>query len=489
MHHLPTTPSQRPLRMQKRTKIIATLGPASSDQGTIEALIRAGTNVFRLNFSHGSGDDHRQRCEQIRAAALVLGTQVAILGDPKIRIAGFANGPVTLEVGDIFTLDTALGPKDGDQHQVGVTYAALIDDCKPGQLLLLDDGRLELSIDRVESGKVITRVRTGGLLSANKGINLLGGGLSAPALTDKDYSDIRLAAELEVDFLAVSFPRSGDDIRFARKAAEEAGCMARIVAKVERAEAVATDAALDDIIIASDVVMVARGDLGVEIGDAELIGIQKKMILRARQLNRTVITATQMMETMIESPLPTRAEVFDVANAVLDGTDAVMLSAETAAGKHPVKVVEAMTRIILGAEKQPSNRTSGHRMDIQFQRTDEAVAMAAMYTANHLGSVKAILCLTETGNTPLWMSRIRSGIPIYGISRQSPALRAMCLYRGVIPMPVPDQTSNIDATLSAAIETLKGTGALQPGDKVLTTYGNVFGKMGETNTLKIITVD
>ena len=478
--------------MFKRTKIIATLGPASSDLATIEALIRAGANVFRLNFSHGSADEQRQRCERIRAASASLGTQVAILGDlqgPKIRIAGFASGAANLVPGALFVLDTTLAADAGDDTRVGVTYPALIDDCKPGQTLLLDDGRLELAIESVADGRISTRVLNGGTLYPGKGINLLGGGLSAPALTEKDFNDIRLATELEVDFLAVSFPRSGDDIRTARQAAQDAGCKARIVAKVERAEAVASDEALDDIIVASDGVMVARGDLGVEIGDAELIGIQKKMIQRARQLNRFVITATQMMETMIDNPLPTRAEVFDVANAVLDGTDAVMLSAETATGKHPVKVVEAMTRIILGAEKQPSSHHTGHRLEGEFQRTDQAIAMATMYTANHLGPVKAILCLTESGSTTLWMSRIRSGIPIYGISRHPVALRAMCLYRGVIPMAADLSTTTTKSRLADIIDRLKAHGELYAGDQVLCTYGNMMGRAGATNTLKIITVE
>ncbi|HEY8384684.1 MAG TPA: pyruvate kinase [Porticoccaceae bacterium] len=478
--------------MFKRTKIIATLGPASSDLATIEALIRAGANVFRLNFSHGSADDQRLRCQRIRAAAENLNTQVAILGDlqgPKIRIAGFASGSAHLVPGNTFILDTGLGAGAGDDTRVGVTYPALIHDCRPGQTLLLDDGRLELAIQAIEGNRIVTRVSSGGTLYPGKGINLLGGGLSAPALTDKDFNDIRLATELEVDYLAISFPRSGDDIRTARQAAQEAGCQARIVAKVERAEAVASDEALDDIIVASDGVMVARGDLGVEIGDAELIGIQKKMIQRARQLNRFVITATQMMETMIENPLPTRAEVFDVANAVLDGTDAVMLSAETATGNHPVKVVEAMTRIILGAEKQPSIHHTGQRLEGEVQRTDEAIAMATMYTANHLGSVKAILCLTESGNTTLWMSRIRSGIPIYGISRHPAALRAMCLYRGVIPMAANLATTTTKSRLADIIDRLKSSGQLRAGDQVLCTYGNMMGEAGATNTMKIITVE
>lgn len=478
--------------MQKRTKIIATLGPASSNRETVAAMIEAGANVFRLNFSHGSADDHRQRCRLLRDLAGETGAHIAILGDlqgPKIRIAGFTGEAVRLEPGAAFTLDCSLDHDAGDATRVGVTYPLLAEDCKPGQSLLLDDGRLELAVEEINGDRIVTRVLTGGTLTAHKGINLRGGGLSAPALSEKDFQDIRLAAELDVDYLAISFPRSADDILRARQAAVEAGCHAKLVAKVERAEAVASDEALDDIIRVSDAVMVARGDLGVEIGDAELIGVQKKMISHARQLNRVVITATQMMESMIENSMPTRAEVFDVANAVLDGTDAVMLSAETATGKHPVKVVEAMSRIILGAEKQPSSQRSSHRMDRAFERTDEAIAMAAMYTANHLNSVRAILSLTESGNTPLWMSRIRSGIPIYGISRHRKALNAMCLYRGVIPVYIDVGNRNLNNTLEASIAHLLSEGRLERGDQVLTSFGSIFGKGGETNTLKILTVE
>jgi pyruvate kinase len=478
--------------MHKRTKIIATLGPASSDRKTIRAMIEAGANIFRLNFSHGDADEHRQRCRAAREVARELGAQIGILGDlqgPKIRIAGFRNGPVNLEAGAEFVLDCELDTTAGNAGTVGVTYVQLPRDCRPGQHLLLDDGRIELSVTRVDGSKILTKVVTGGTLSANKGINLRGGGLSAPALTDKDFRDMALAAELDVDYLAVSFPRSAEDMLKARKAADEAGCDAKLIAKVERAEAVATDEALDDIIRVSDAVMVARGDLGVEIGDAELIGVQKRMISHARQLNRVVITATQMMETMIENPMPTRAEVFDVANAVLDGTDAVMLSAETAAGKYPVAVVAAMTRIIRGAEKQPYNRHSARLLDRQSERTDEAVAMAAMYTANHMGSVKAILSLTESGSTPLWMSRVRSGITIYGISRNQKTLNAMCLFRGVEPMLISDELSDTQSTLDSAIARLKAQGALHSDDLVLSSFGNVFGRGGETNTLKIICVE
>jgi pyruvate kinase len=478
--------------MQKRTKIIVTLGPASGTDAIIRQLIEAGTNVFRLNFSHGSHAEYRQRAQQVRAAARQLDTHVALLGDlqgPKIRIRGFAAGPVALAPGQAFVLDAALADDAGSQAGVGVTYPELAQDCHPGQILVLDDGRIELAIERIEQSRVHTRVVTGGLLSAHKGINLRGGGLSAPALTAKDYADIRLAGELNLDYLAISFPRSAEDIDSARQAAESAGCRARLVAKIERSEAVADDLTLDRIIEHADAVMVARGDLGVEIGDAQLIGIQKKIILRARQLNRIVITATQMMESMIDSPIPTRAEVFDVANAVLDGTDAVMLSAETATGKHPVKVVEAMTRIIMGAEKEPLSRTSRHRLNIEFQRIDEAIAMATMYAANHLGQVKAILCLTESGNTPLWMSRIRSGLPIYALSHHEATLNRVTLYRGVAPVAIVPRLSDPADVLHEGMARLKAEGILQTGDLVMCTCGASVGPGGGTNTLKMLYID
>lgn len=478
--------------MLKRTKIIATLGPASSSHDTIANLIRAGANVFRLNFSHGSHQDHRQRATLVRETAAELGAHIALLGDlqgPKVRIGAFADAGVQLEEGDSFTLDCNLALDQGNSQVVGVTYAELANDCIPGQVLLLDDGRIELEITAIDHGKLHTQTVIGGLLTSNKGINLRGGGLSAQALTEKDFRDIKLAAELDLDYLAISFPRSAEDMHSARAAAEAAGCKAQLVSKIERAEAVADHETLDDLIRASDAVMVARGDLGVEIGDAELIGVQKKIILRARQLNRAVITATQMMETMINNSLPTRAEVFDVANAVLDGTDAVMLSAETATGKHPVKVVEAMTRIIIGAEKQPANKKSGHRMDRQFEQVEESIAMATMYAANHLEAVKGILCLTESGSTPMWMSRIRSGLPIFAVSGNPKTLNRMCLYRGVTPFMDTSGETEVQTVITNAIVQIKKARELTKGDLVLCTYGGFLGQDGKTNTLKIITVD
>ena len=341
--------------VKRRTKIVTTLGPATDRPGVIEELIRAGANVVRLNFSHGTFEDHQKRVEMIRKASADLGMPVAIMGDlqgPKIRIGKFKNGPILLKPSDTFVLDAALDLDEGTQESVGLTYRDLPNDVKPGDLLLLDDGRIQLAVTKVEETRIVTTVIVAGPLSNNKGINKKGGGLSAPALTAKDKQDIKYAAQLEVDYIAVSFPRCGKDLEEARRLLREAGSNAAIVAKVERAEAVASEEAMRDVVMASDAVMVARGDLGVEIGDANLMSVQKRLINFARGLDRAVITATQMMESMIKSPMPTRAEVMDVSNAVLDGTDAVMLSAETAAGDYPIETVRAMSEVCKGAESQ-----------------------------------------------------------------------------------------------------------------------------------------
>lgn len=477
--------------MHRRTKIVATLGPATSTQTSIEKLIQAGATVFRLNFSHGSADDHRERAAMVRAAADKLGAHVAILGDlqgPKIRVSTFKNGAVQLEEGQPYVLDAELAKGEGDEHQVGIDYKELPQDVKAGDLLLLDDGRIQLTVDRVDAARVYTTVTVGGKLSNNKGINRQGGGLTAPALTDKDKRDIITAAEIDVDFLAVSFPRCGDDLRLARDLALAAGSEARIMAKIERAEAVADNETLDDIIRASDAVMVARGDLGVEIGDAELVGQQKRIIARSRQLNRVVITATQMMESMIESPMPTRAEVMDVANAVLDGTDAVMLSAETAAGKYPTETVRAMARVCDGAEKHPSVQISKHRMDVTFTEISETIALSAMYAANHLEGIKAIITLTESGYTAKLMSRITSPQPIYALSRHTKTLNKMALYRGVYPAFFDSTALNGESLADAAIAAIKSKAGLKSGDLVIMTHGDVMETIGASNTCKIVQV-
>jgi len=477
--------------MSRRTKILATLGPATDSSEMIEAIIKAGTNVVRMNFSHGHAQDHIERAQRVRAAAKKLNTYVAILGDlqgPKIRISRFKNEKVVLKQDQDFVLDAELDKLDGDENQVGIDYKALPDDVKSGDILLLDDGRIQLKVISVEGRKIHTKVSVAGKLSNNKGINRLGGGLSAEALTSKDKEDIITAAAMEVDYLAVSFPRCGADLDYARELAVAAGCHAKICAKVERAETVVSEAAMDDIILASDAVMVARGDLGVEIGDAELVGVQKKLIARSRQLNRVVITATQMMESMIESPMPTRAEVMDVANAVLDGTDAVMLSAETAAGAYPVETVEAMSRVCEGAETHPSVKISKHRVDEDFVDMSETIAMSAVYAANHLSTIKAIVGLTESGTTPKLMSRITSSLPIYALSRHVKTLNTMTLYRGVTPVYFDSTKSAPGETTKDVMQALKKTGFLKVGDQFILTYGDTMETIGATNACKIVTI-
>ena len=479
--------------MLRRTKIVTTLGPATDRDNNLEGIIKAGANVVRMNFSHGTAEDHLLRANQVREISKKLGVHVAILGDlqgPKIRVSTFKDGKIYLNLGDKFVLDADLPLGAGDQQQVGIDYKDLPKDVKTGDVLLLDDGRVQLRVEGVDGNKVLTEVTVAGPLSNNKGINKKGGGLAAPALTEKDKEDIITAAKIGVDYLAVSFPRTGKDMEIARELARAAGSNAKMVAKVERAEAVATDAAMEDVILASDVVMVARGDLGVEIGDSELVGVQKKLIRASRRLNRVVITATQMMESMIEAPLPTRAEVMDVANAVLDGTDAVMLSAETAAGDFPIETVKAMADVCLGAEKHPSINVSNHRMNFTFTSVEETIAMSTMYAANHLQGVKAIVALTHSGTTPLLLSRISSGLPIFSMSGEDKTLAWSSLYRGVTPIFFEHDTTLSNKEVSrAALAALKAAGYVNKGDLVLLTHGDVMEVIGSTNTCKILTVD
>jgi len=478
---------------QRRTKIVATLGPATSHPDIIEKMILAGMDVARLNFSHGTADEHRERCETVRRKAKKHGRYVAIMGDlqgPKIRIARFKDGQVNLTVGQPFTLSNTYDKDAGTDTIVGIDYPSLVADCAPGDELLLDDGRIVLRVERVDTDAVHTTVVQGGPLSNNKGINRRGGGISADSLTDKDRDDICVAAQLDLDYIAVSFPRYGRDIEQARTLIREAGSEAWIIAKIERAEAVADDAALNDIISASDGVMVPRGDLGVEIGDARLVGIQKRIIRHARTLNKIVITATQMMESMINSPIPTRAEVSDVANAVLDYTDAVMLSGESAAGQYPVETVEAMARICVGAEQEPVAGRSQHRLGQTFNRCDETIALSAMYAANHFPGVKAIISLTESGLTPLIMSRIRSTIPIYCYTPDIRTQRRAALFRGVYAVPFDVTRFTPQEVGEHAILELKNHGRLTSGDWVVLTSGDLYSlgtdTAGGTNTLKIL---
>ncbi|MDT8451467.1 MAG: pyruvate kinase [Gammaproteobacteria bacterium] len=472
----------------RRTKIVATLGPASDDYEVIDELVRAGVDVVRLNFSHGSHEEQKRRAEIVRECAEKQGRVVGVLADmqgPKIRTERFVDKKVTLIKGDRFTLDADMDPAAGTNEAVGITYKSLVDDVKPGDTLLLDDGRMTLDVESVEGSKIHCIVLQTGELSDKKGINLLGGGLSAPALTDKDREDIKAAADIQADYVAISFVSNAAEVNEARRLLREAGGYGSIVAKIERAEALDK---IDEIIEASDAIMVARGDLGVEVGDAELPAIQKDLIQRARARDRIVITATQMMESMIENPIPTRAEVFDVANAVHDGTDAVMLSGETAAGRYPVKVVQAMSRICESAEKHPRVMKSDHRANLTFNRVDEAIAMSAMYTANHL-NVDAISALTESGSTVLWMSRISSGIPIYALSPIEKTRRKVTLYRGVYPLSI-DFTQIGPYNISSKVAgLLTNKGVVKEGDLIIITRGDFLGKeAGGTNAMKVVTI-
>ena len=469
----------------RRTKILATIGPASETAEVLEQMIAAGLNAVRCNFSHGAPEDHERRITLVRKLAKKAKTTVGILADlqgPKIRVAKFQAGFVELKNGQQFTIDSSL-PKDvGDQNQVGTDYHDLHKDLKKHDMLLLDDGNLVFKVTAVRGTKVICEVIEGGRLSNNKGINKQGGGLTAPALTDKDKEDIKTAASLNVDYVAVSFPRDAADIKLAKRLVKKAGSNAGIIAKIERAEAVTH---IDEIIRASDGVMVARGDLAVEIGEERVPGVQKKIIQRARELDKLVITATQMMESMIENYVPTRAEVSDVANAVLDGTDAVMLSAETASGKHPIRVIQVMNKVCRAAEEDPSTWISGHRVELDFARVDEAIAMAAMYVANHINA-KAIIALTESGSTALWMSRISSDLPIYALTRNDETMGKVTLYRGVFPIAFNSTKMKKDAVNKAAVRELEKRKVMQKGDLAILTSGDHMGEHGGTNKLKIV---
>ena len=473
----------------RRTKIIATLGPATDGAEKLEKLFAAGVDVVRLNFSHGTWEDHQRQIETVREVSKRSGRHIGILGDlqgPKIRINCFKDGYIRLEEGQSFVLDSALDPLAGNENEVGVAYKQLVSDVVAGNVLLLDDGQISLQVESVSGTRINCRVTIGGILSDKKGINRQGGGMSAPALTDKDLDDLRRAAAAEVDWIAVSFVREADDINQARKVLKEAGGTGHIIAKIERAEAMGN---LKEIIDVSDGVMVARGDLGVEMGFAGLAGMQKTIIRMARNRHKVCITATQMMESMIHSQIPTRAEVSDVANAVMDGTDAVMLSAETAVGEFPNKAVAAMAEVCIGAETyhQSTSRMSRHRMADRFGAVDEAIAMAVMYTANHL-DVKAIIALTESGSTALWMSRIRSDIPIFAFTNYERTRCRIALYRGVYPVSYENIHEHTAPVFKDVCRILIDQGHVKQGDIVIFTKGTLRGVSGGTNEMRVLTV-
>ena len=473
----------------RSTKIVATLGPASNTPEILEEMIRAGVNVVRLNFSHGTAQDHMDRALMVREAAKRAGREVAIMADlqgPKIRVGKFEQGKVMLESGQPFVLD-ASRTEMGDIHGVGLDYKELPRDVVAGDVLLLNDGLIVLTVDKVVGEQVHTTVKMGGELSNNKGINKKGGGLTAPALTAKDMDDIKTAMSFQADYLAVSFPKNATDMEMARQLANVAAAQYKhkpgLIAKIERAEAIPR---LEEILRASDGIMVARGDLAVEVGNATVPALQKRMIKMAREMDKVVITATQMMESMITNPVPTRAEVSDVANAVLDGTDAVMLSAETAAGKYPLETVIEMAQICLAAESAESVELDADFTGKTFSRIDQTIAMGALFTAHHLGA-KAIVALTESGSTVLWMSRHRIHIPIYALTTQQSTQRKMALYRNVRPLLM-DTSADRDTALAQAEAHLKSRGIMQAGDVYAITCGEPMGSPGGTNMLKICKV-
>lgn len=472
---------------QRRTKILATLGPATDPPGILDELFRAGVNVVRLNFSHGDPSGQAKRAAAVRAAAQRVGAEVGILADlpgPKIRIERFAEGKVALKMGDRFDLIASVDAPPGDATQVGVSYLGLPDDVAAGDVLLLDDGLMQLQVQSVEGERIVTTVLNDGALSDRKGLNKLGGGLSLGALTERDKELIGIAAQIGVDFIAVSFCRNAEDMNEARCIARQHGSDASLVSKIERTEAIEN---LAEIVEASDVVMVARGDLGVEIGDAELPGLQKKIIKESLARNRVVITATQMLQSMVESPIPTRAEVLDVANAVIDGTDAVMLSAETAAGAYPVRAVEAMARICLGAEKQFENDTDFEKARRDLVHADQAIAMAAMFLTEHIG-VRAIVAMTESGGTARHLSRFRAKAPIYAFSRHDGARRRMAMMRDVFPIAFDSRGLAPREAAREASRCLYDRGDLGEGDRIIFTSGDHMEKHGATNTLRLLQI-
>ncbi len=476
------------MHQRRRTKIIATVGPACESVEKLAELITAGVNVFRINFSHGTPAEQKQRALNIREASAQTGKEVGLLADlrgPKIRIEKFANGSVNLESGASFIIDAGDEDFVGDETRVGVSYSGLADDVRPADVLLLDDGLITMRVKLVQGRQIICEVINGGTLYNRKGVNLSGGGLSIPGLAEEDIIDVPLAAEMGVDYLAVSFPRNAGDIHEARTLLRKAGSRASVISKIERSEAIEN---LESIVDASDAVLVARGDLGVEIGDAELPGLQKRIISTSLKQNRVVITATQMLQSMIDNPVPTRAEVLDIANAVIDGSDAVMLSAETAVGQYPVKAVEAMHRICVGAERHLASSERDGKLNVRFERIDQAIAMAAMFTAQNV-SVQAIVSLTQSGSTAKWLSRVSSPVPIFALSPDQDSRRKMALYKDVYPIEFTwEKGISNSEIITQAIHCLHADGVLETGQRVIFTMGERQGKQGGTNAMRLLQV-
>lgn len=474
-----------------RTKIVATVGPASSSSEVLESMIVSGCSVFRINFSHGSHESHAGSIANIREAAANLNQNVAILGDlqgPKIRIGAIVGEKISLEVGQELLLDSDIDDDLGGVDGVSYRCDTLAESCGPGRVLMLDDGRVQLEVLSVSGNAIKTKVIAGNKLSSRKGLNLKGGGLAEDALTAKDKRDMAFAAEQDIDYLCVSFPATAQDMEDARAMLDYIGCSSKLIAKLERAEVVASENMIDQMINSCDGVMVARGDLAVEVGFEAVTSYQKQIVARARKLNKPVIVATQMMESMIDNPVPTRAEVSDVANAVFDYADAVMLSAETAVGDYPIEVIKTVYDVIVATEKHVLTQVSKHRVEIDFNFVDESIAMASIYLANHFKAVKAIVCLTESGSTALWMTRIKTHLPLVAMSPKEKTRNLVALYKGVKPAELPTGSER-KTQLKDVVKFVRKTVDLQRGDYVAITFGDVVGVDGHTNTLKIVQVE
>ncbi|MFT5572463.1 MAG: pyruvate kinase [Cryomorphaceae bacterium] len=479
------------IKNQNRTKIVATVGPSSSSIHVLESMIANGCSVFRINFSHGSHESHGESIANIRSAAANLEQNVAILGDlqgPKIRIGAIIGEKIDLLAGQELLLDSDIDDELGSLNGVSYRCDTLAESCGPGRILMLDDGRVQLEVISVDRNAILTKVLVGTKLSSRKGLNLKGGGLAEDALTEKDKRDMTFAAGQDLDFMCVSFPCRAQDMLDARIMLDQIGCSSKLIAKLERAEVVESQETIDQMINSCDGVMVARGDLAVEVGFESVTSIQKQIIQRARTLNKPVIVATQMMESMIESPVPTRAEVSDVANAVFDNADAVMLSAETAVGDYAIEVIKTVYDVIIATEKNALTQVSKHRVENNFEYVDESIAMAAMYLSNHFKSIKAIVCLTESGSTALWMSRIKTHLPLVAMSPKESTRNLVALYKGVRPAALPEGSER-QTQINDVIEFVKKSVQLQSGDYVALTFGDHVGVDGNTNTLKILRID
>ncbi len=476
MSAITTTPT-------RRTRIVATLGPATDSKEMIGRLLLAGVNVFRLNFSHGDQDLHRQTVTNIRSASEELKIPVGILQDlqgPKIRVGRFEKDKVTLKEGARFDLTTG-DDSPGNDKRVGVTYKGLVNDVKVGDTLLLDDGRLSLKTIGFEGETIQTEVVIGGVLSNNKGINIPNATLSIPALTDKDVQDLKLGAELDVDWVAMSFVRNRDDLLLARHYLARAGSNAKLMAKIEKPSAVDR---FDEIIAEVDGIMVARGDLGVEMAPEKVPLIQKDLIRACIMAGKPVVTATQMLESMIQNPTPTRAEASDVANAIYDGTDAVMLSAETAVGANPIEAVKMMDRIARTVESDDDFhdkfRGATPKTDAS---TPDAVAIAAVEMSYNLDA-KLIVTFTSSGNTALRVARCRPQPPVLAITPNPRSLRQMMIVWGVVPH-LSDDIHDTDEMVRVATEAINKEGLLNEGERFIITAGVPFGTRGTTNLIRV----